>query len=54
MIGEYSMDKKTLHELFDYAVKIRRELHQYPEVGFKLDRTVKLVSKELLNSGNFK
>ena len=51
MIGEYSMDKKTLHELFDYAVKIRRELHQYPEVGFKLDRTVKLVSKELLNSG---
>ena len=33
--------------LYEYAVELRRQLHQYPEVGFDLDRTVKLVSDEL-------
>ena len=36
-----------INELYEYAVRLRRELHQYPEVGFDLDRTVKLVSDEL-------
>lgn len=31
----------------DYAVKIRRELHMYPEVGFDLDRTIVLLRREL-------
>lgn len=40
-----------LAELYDYSVKIRRTLHEYPEIGFDLDRTVALVSKELENMG---
>lgn len=36
-----------INELYEYAVALRRELHQYPEIGFDLDRTVKLVSGEL-------
>lgn len=35
------------NELFNYAVDIRRQLHKYPEVGFELEKTVKLVSEEL-------
>lgn len=31
----------------DFAVKIRRELHMYPEVGFDLDRTLALLRREL-------
>jgi len=38
-------------ELYEYAVGLRRELHQYPEVGFDLVRTVKLVSDELCKLG---
>ena len=30
-----------------YIINIRRELHENPEIGFDLDRTVKLVSGEL-------
>ena len=30
-----------------YATKIRRALHQYPEVGFDLDRTLALLRREL-------
>lgn len=30
---------------------IRRQLHQYPEVGFDLEKTVKLVSEELEKMG---
>ena len=41
------MDIQFSNELFDYAVSIRRQLHQYPEVGFELEKTVKLVSEEL-------
>ena len=36
-----------INKLYEYAVGLRRELHRYPEVGFELDRTVKLVSGEL-------
>lgn len=39
--------KIAINELYEYAVGLRRELHKYPEVGFELDRTVKLVSDEL-------
>ncbi|MBQ7037091.1 MAG: amidohydrolase [Clostridia bacterium] len=35
------------NELYEYAVSVRRQLHQYPEIGFELDKTVKLVSEEL-------
>lgn len=38
-------------ETFDYAVAVRRQLHQYPEVGFDLPRTVELVKKELTDMG---
>ena len=31
----------------DYVVKIRRELHAYPEVGFDLERTLALLRREL-------
>ena len=33
--------------LYEYAVKIRRQLHRYPEVGFTLEKTVRLVSDTL-------
>lgn len=36
-----------INKLYEYAVGLRRELHQYPEIGFDLERTVKLVSDEL-------
>lgn len=39
--------KEHLQKLYEYAIGLRRELHQYPEVGFDLDRTVNLVSDEL-------
>ena len=41
------MNNTELNNLYDYAVKIRRHLHQYPEVGFELDKTVEYVSGEL-------
>lgn len=33
--------------LNEYAVKIRRELHEYPEIGFDLPRTLALLRREL-------
>lgn len=38
---------KIFDEDFEYAVKIRRLLHQYPETGFDLYKTVEIVKKEL-------
>ncbi len=35
----------------DYVIRLRRILHQYPEIGFKLPRTLALVKKELKNIG---
>ena len=37
------MDQST----FDYVVGLRRELHQYPEIGFDLPKTLALVRREL-------
>ena len=31
----------------DYIISLRRELHQYPEIGFDLPKTVALVKREL-------
>lgn len=31
----------------DYIIKLRRELHEYPEIGFELPRTIALVKREL-------
>ena len=31
----------------DYMVKLRRELHEYPELEFDLPRTIALVKREL-------
>ena len=45
------MEQNTLNALHEYAVKIRRQLHEYPEVGFDLPRTVALVTKELTDMG---
>ena len=45
------MDIQISNELFNYAVDIRRQLHQYPEVGFELEKTVNLVSEELSKIG---
>ncbi len=35
----------------EYAIQIRRRLHQYPEIGFDLDRTLALVRSELTDIG---
>lgn len=43
--------KEVSQALFDYAVALRRQLHQYPEVGFDLPKTVELVKKELTDMG---
>lgn len=40
-----------LNELFEYAVSVRRQLHEYPETGFNLEKTVALVSEELNKIG---
>jgi len=45
------MDIKTLEEIFSYTVDIRRQLHQYPEIGFDLEKTVALVKSELQKIG---
>ena len=40
--------------MFDYAAyarRLRRELHQYPEIGFDLPRTLALVRRELEDMG---
>lgn len=39
------------NELLAYAVEMRRRIHEYPEVGFELDRTVALVAGELSRMG---
>lgn len=35
----------------DYIIRIRRELHQMPELGFDLPNTLKIVERELLQLG---
>ena len=35
------------NETYEYAVQMRRQIHQYPELGFDLDRTLALVCSEL-------
>lgn len=35
----------------DYIISLRRELHQYPEIGFDLPRTIALVKRELESMG---
>lgn len=42
---------EILNELFSYAVEVRRKLHEYPEVGFELEKTVSLVTTELEKMG---
>lgn len=40
----YQIDK-------DYIIKLRREIHQYPEVDFELPRTITVVKRELEKMG---
>lgn len=40
-----------INTLYAYAVTIRRKLHEYPEIGFALEKTVALVSAELDKMG---
>ncbi len=37
--------------MLSYVVKIRRELHEYPEIGFDLPKTLALVRRELKSFG---
>ncbi len=45
------MDKKQLDSIFDYSLSVRRTLHQYPEVGFDLPKTVAIITEELSKLG---
>ena len=45
------MNNKIIDEIHSYVVSIRRQLHMYPETGFDLPETVKLVSDELQKMG---
>ncbi len=45
------MKISNINELFDYAVKIRRTIHEHPEVGFELPKTTALVTEELTKMG---
>ena len=45
------MMKTVPQELFDYTVRIFRQLHMYPEIGFDLPRTTALVAAELDSLG---
>ena len=40
-----------MEKLFSYAVQMRRQIHQYPEVGFDLPRTAALVTEQLRKMG---
>lgn len=40
-----------MDELFAYAVRMRRQIHQYPEVGFDLPKTAALVTEQLRQMG---
>ncbi|MBQ8606167.1 MAG: amidohydrolase [Clostridia bacterium] len=40
-----------MDKLFEYCVSIRRQLHEYPETGFELERTASLVKRELTSMG---
>lgn len=40
-----------LEEISNYIIKIRREIHQYPEIEFDLKRTCDLVKRELYSMG---
>ena len=35
----------------EYLLSIRRELHEYPEIGFELPKTLALVRRELEKIG---
>jgi len=35
----------------DYIISLRHEIHQYPEIGFDLPKTISLVKRELENLG---
>lgn len=45
------MTVEITDNIFSSAVKIRRALHEYPETGFELQRTVALVADELKRIG---
>ena len=45
------MTELYMDELFSYAVAIRRDLHEHPEVGFDLPRTAARVTEELERMG---
>lgn len=45
------MNHRILENIYSYVVPIRRQLHEYPETGFDLSKTVALVSAELEKIG---
>ncbi len=38
-------------QLIDYAIRLRRDFHKHPELGFKEFRTAKIVANELREFG---
>ncbi len=45
------MDEKDLNQIYEYMLSIRRQLHEYPETGFDLPKTVETVVGELSAMG---
>lgn len=39
--------KSLSNDIFSYAASVYRELHEYPEIGFDLPKTVAVVEREL-------
>ena len=51
MRDENIIKYRVSNEVCDRAVRLRRELYQYSEIGFELDRTVALVRREIAEVG---
>lgn len=45
------MNEKEIDRIYENAVRVRRELHSFPETGFDLPRTVGTVERELKRIG---
>ena len=45
--------KNLAQDIEENTIQIRRKLHQYPELAFKEEKTVKLISKELKKCNGF-
>lgn len=44
---ENVLEKINFNSYIEFVKKVRRELHQYPELGFELEKTIEIVKKYL-------